>query len=93
MDKRVLTPIQLLDYKLIAIKVLEEPTLVEFYYVRRLTGPSNAYFSDGFCFVNTQGEFENRFPFFHEVFSPNSCDIMHFTKLFPLQHDAQSALE
>jgi len=40
------------------------------------------------------------FPLFHEIFNSeddstnsNSYDIIHFTKFFPLQHDAQSALE
>jgi len=99
-DKWILTPLQLLDYKLITISIFEELVLVEFYNVRSLTDSSNAYFSDGFCFVGAQWEFESRFPIFYEVFNseddstnPNSYDIIHFTKLFPLQHDVQSALE
>ena len=100
MDKRALTPLQLLDYKLIAINIFEELAPIELYNVRSLTDPPNAYFSDGICFVGAQWEFENRFPFFYEVFyskndstNSNSYDIIYFTKLFPLQHDAQSALE
>jgi len=54
MDKWILTPLQLLDYKLVAISIFEELALVEFYNVRSLADPSNAYFSDGFCFVSTQ---------------------------------------
>jgi len=68
MDKGILTPLQLLDYKLIAISIFEEFAPVEFHNVRSLADPPNAYFSDGFCFVSAQWEFESRFPFFLEVF-------------------------
>ena len=44
-DKWILTPLQLVDYKLIAISIFEEFTLVEFYKVRSLADSSNAYFS------------------------------------------------
>ena len=54
MAKRILAPLQLLDYKLIAINIFKELAPVEFYDVRSLTDPSNAYFSDGFCFVGAQ---------------------------------------
>ena len=100
MDKRILTFLLLLDYKLITISIFEELVLVEFYNVRSLTDSSNAYFSDDFCFVGAQWEFESRFPFFYEVFyseddstNSNSNNIIYFTKLFPLQHDAQSTLK
>ena len=100
LNKGVLTSLQLLDYKLIAISIFEELRSVKSYNVRGLTNPPNTYFSDGFCFVGAQWEFESRFPFFYEVFyseddstNSNSYDIIYFTKLFPLQHDAQSAPE
>jgi len=100
LDKWILTSLQFIDYKLIAFSIFEEPAPIEFYNVRSLTDPSDACFSDGFCFVSAQWEFESRFPFFPEVFyseddsiNSNSYDIIYFTKLFPLQHDAQSALE
>jgi len=100
MGKGIITFLQLLDYKLIAISIFEELASVKFYNVRSLTYPPNTYFSDGFSFVGAQWEFESRFPFFHKVFyseddstNSNSYDIIFFTKLFPLQHDAQSALE
>ena len=44
-DKWILTPLQLLDYKLIAVSIFEEFTLVESYKVRSLADSSNAYFS------------------------------------------------
>ena len=91
MGKRIPTPLQLLDYKLLAIRIFEEFASIEFKNVRGFTDPPNTYFSDGFCFVGTQWEFENRFPFFHKVFdseeystNANSYDIIYFTKLFPL---------
>jgi len=100
MGKWILTSLEFIDYKLIAISIFEEFEPVEFYNVRSLTNPSNAYFSNGFCFVGAQWEFESRFPFFYEVFyseddstNSNSNNIIYFTKLFPLQHDAQSTLK
>jgi len=68
MAKRILTPLQLFDYKLITISIFEELAPIEFYNVRSLADPPYAYFSDGFCFIGAQWEFESRFPFFHEVF-------------------------
>jgi len=95
MDKRILTFLLLLDYKLITVSIFEELAPVEFNNVRSLTNSPNAYFSDDFCFVGAQWEFESRFPFFHEIFysedystNSNSYDIIYFTKLFPLKHDA-----
>jgi len=91
MDKWKLTSLQLINYKLIAISILEELAPVELYNVRCLTDPHNAYFSDGFCFVGAQRKFESSFPFFLEVFyseedstNSNSKDIKNFSKLFPL---------
>jgi len=52
LDKGVLTSLQFIDYKLIAISIFEELAPVEFYNVRSLADSSNAYFSDGFCFVD-----------------------------------------
>ena len=54
MDKRALTPLQLLDYKLIAISIFEELAPIELYNVRSLTDPPNAYFSDDFSFIGAQ---------------------------------------
>jgi len=54
MAKWILTSLQFIDYKLIAVSIFEELAPVEFYNVRRLTYPSNAYFSYGFCFVGAQ---------------------------------------
>ena len=54
MTKRILTSLQFIDYKLIAIIIFEELAPIEFCNVRSLTDPSNAYFSDGFCFVGAQ---------------------------------------
>jgi len=54
MDKGILTSLQFIDYKLIAIRIFEEFALVEFDNMRRLTDLSNAYFSDGFCLVGAQ---------------------------------------
>jgi len=54
MNKRMLTSLQFLDYKLISVSIFEELATVEFYNVRSLTDPPNAYFSDGFCFVGAQ---------------------------------------
>jgi len=54
MDKRILTSLQFIDYKLIAVSIFEELAPVELYYVRRLTDPPNAYFSNCFCFVGAQ---------------------------------------
>ena len=53
-DKRMLTSLQFLDYKLIAVSIFEELTTVEFYNVRSLTDPPNAYFSNGYCFISAQ---------------------------------------
>ena len=100
MDEGIIASLQFIDYKLITISIFEELVPVEFNNARSLTDPSNAYFSDGFCFVCAQWEFENRFPFFDKIFyseddstNSNPYDIIFFTKLFPLQHDTQSALE
>jgi len=68
MDKRILTSLQFIDYKLIAIIIFEKLVLVEFYNGMSLADPHNAYLSDGFCFVGAQRKFESRFPFFLEVF-------------------------
>jgi len=64
LDKGGLTSLQLLDYKLIAIRIFEEFELVELNNVRSFANSPNSYFSDGFCFVAAQWEFERRFPFF-----------------------------
>jgi len=53
-DKRILTSLHFIDYKLIAVIIFEELVPVELYNVRSLTDRPNAYFSDGFCFVGTQ---------------------------------------
>jgi len=99
MGERILTPLHLLHYKLISISIFEELALIQFNNGRSLTDSPNAYFSDGFCFVGAQRELESIFPFFQEVFcsknnstNSNSNHIIHFTKLFPFQHDVQSAL-
>ena len=91
MAKRMVTFLKFLDYKLIAISIFEELAPVEFHNAWSLADPPNAYFSYGFCFVSAQWEFESRLPFFLEVFyseddstNSNSCDIIYFTKLFPL---------
>jgi len=68
MDKGILTFLQFLDYKLISISIFEELASIVFYNVRSLTDPSYAYFSDNFCFVGAQCEFESRFSFFQEIF-------------------------
>ena len=68
MDEGIITFLQFLDYKLIAISIFEELASVEFYDVKSLTNPPNTYFSDRFRFVDTQWEFESRFPFFLEIF-------------------------
>jgi len=66
--KWIFTSLQLLNDKLIAIRIFEELAPVKFYDVRSLTHPPNAYFSYDFCIVGAQWEFEGRFSFFHEVF-------------------------
>ena len=68
MDKGILTFLQFLDYKLIAVRIFEEPASVEFYNTRSLADPPNTYFFDDLCFVCAEWEFESRFPFFQEVF-------------------------
>ena len=68
MDEGIITSLQFLDYKLIAISIFEEFASVELYNVRALTNPPNTYFSYGFCLVSAQWEFESNFPFFHEIF-------------------------
>ena len=69
MDKCIFTSLQFIDDKLIAVSIFEELAPIELYNIRILAYPPNAYFSDGFCFVGAQLEFESRFPFFHEIFS------------------------
>ena len=68
MDEGIITSLQLIDYKLIAISIFEELTSEELYNVRTLTDPPNAYFSDDFSFIGAQWEFESKFSFLHEVF-------------------------
>jgi len=68
LDKGILASLQFINYKLIAVSIFEELVTVELYNVRILTNPHNTYFSDDFCFVGAQWEFEGRFSFFHKVF-------------------------
>ena len=67
MDEGIITFLQFLNYKLIAISIFEELAPVEFCNVRGLADPPNAYFSYDFCFVDAKWEFESRFPIFHEI--------------------------
>jgi len=98
--KRILASLELEYYKEIVVCIFKELALVELHDARALTDPHDFNFPDGLCFVGAQGQFENRFPFFLEVFysednsaNSNSYDIILSTKLFPIQHNVQSALE
>jgi len=59
MDEGIITFLQFLNYKLIAISIFEELASIELYNVRTLTDSPNTYFSDGFCLVGAQWEFES----------------------------------
>ena len=100
MDKGIMTFLQFLNYKFIAIIIFKELASVKFYNARSLTDSPDTYFPDGFRFIGAQWKFENRFPFFHKIFysednstNSNSYNIKYFTKFFPLQHDTQCSFE
>ena len=54
MNERIFASLQFVDYKLIAVSIFEELASIEFYTIRGLADPHNAYFSNGFCFVGAQ---------------------------------------
>ena len=68
MNKRIFASLQFIYYKFIAVSIFEKLAPIEFYNIRSLAYPPNAYFFDGFCFAGAQWEFESRFPFFYKVF-------------------------
>ena len=72
MDKWILTSLQLLDFKLIAVIIFEELAPVEFYNVRSLTDPPYAYLSDDFCLLVCSESLRADFLFFMRFCTPKT---------------------
>jgi len=54
MNKRIFASLQFIYYKFIAVSIFEKLAPIEFYNIRSLAYPPNAYFFDGFCFAGAQ---------------------------------------